>query len=458
MTLRLYNSATRRIEEFQPIDPDNIRMYVCGPTVWDRAHIGNGRAVVVFDLLYRLLKARYANVTYARNITDVDDKIITAARVNGEHIDALTARTTDYFHADMAALNCLPPTIEPKATEHIAEMIAMIARLIETGHAYLATEPGSNAAHVMFSISSSSDYGDLSGRNRDEQIAGARVEIAPYKHDPADFVLWKPSGADDPGWDSPWGYGRPGWHIECSAMAAKHLGQTFDIHGGGIDLIFPHHENEVAQSRCAHGEVPARIWMHNGHVVVGGQKMSKSLGNFRTVEELLQRWPGEVIRMALLSAHYRSPLDITDELLAVSKAQLDYWYGVLRRNPSSGKVEGDNLAEALDEDMNTPLAFSLLHNLARGVEAGRLESAVLEQSGQSLGLLQMNPEDWFRWQPENSTGPGDEEIEAAIAARKAARAYRDFAEADRIRDALLAQGVVLEDGASGTNWKRAAPH
>ncbi|MCW9040939.1 MAG: cysteine--tRNA ligase, partial [Rhodospirillales bacterium] len=306
MGLHIHNTLTRRKDAFEPIDPANVRMYVCGPTVYDYAHIGNARPVVVFDVLYRLLKTIYPKVTYVRNITDVDDKINARARESGEDIRAITERTADAFHADMAALNALPPDIEPRATEHIPEMTAMIETLIASGHAYEAE------GHVLFSVASFDGYGALSGRNRDEMIAGARVEVAPYKRDPADFVLWKPSGEDEPGWQSPWGYGRPGWHLECSAMSGRYLDKTFDIHGGGQDLIFPHHENEIAQSVCAHGGTPfVRYWMHNGYLMAEGEKMSKSLGNFYTVHELLDDFPGEAIRLVLLQTHYRQPLDFT---------------------------------------------------------------------------------------------------------------------------------------------------
>jgi cysteinyl-tRNA synthetase len=315
--IQLTNTLTKRKEPFKPLDPENVRLYVCGPTVYDFAHIGNARPVVVFDVLYRLLRHVYGadHVTYARNITDVDDKIIKAARENGEPIDALTARTVQAFHDDMAALGALPPDVEPRATQTIPEMVALIARLIERGHAYEAD------GHVLFHVPSDPHYGCLSHRDREEMIAGARVEVAPYKKDPADFVLWKPSDGDQPGWQSPWGRGRPGWHIECSAMSAKHLGETFDIHGGGQDLIFPHHENEIAQSTCGTDGKFARLWMHNGYVIVGGEKMSKSLGNFLTVRQLLDEGlRGEAIRLALLSGHYRQPLDVTREKIAEAKA------------------------------------------------------------------------------------------------------------------------------------------
>ncbi len=460
MALVVYNTLTRREEEFSPIDPSNVRMYVCGPTVYDLAHIGNARPVVVFDLLYRLLKRRYPRVTYVRNITDVEDKINAAARANGESIRALTERTAKAFHEDMAALNALPPDHEPRATEHIHDMIAMIQTLIESGHAYVAD------GHVLFSVPSMPEYGTLSRRNRDELVAGARVEVAPYKKDPADFVLWKPSAEDDPGWESPWGRGRPGWHIECSAMSAAHLGETFDIHGGGLDLIFPHHENEIAQSVCAHGGRPfVRYWMHNGYVMVNGEKMSKSLGNFFTVRELLDEAPGEAIRLALLSAHYRQPLDFTRELLAQSKQTLDRFYLALRSAPVDDAADPDpdpgliaRIEAALDQDLNTPQAIAELHeittqlNKARAAEKARLR-ATLVAGGALLGLLEGDPEAWLK----GGARPGsltDDEIEAMIARRIEARRNRDFATADNIRDELLAQGIHLEDGPGGTSWRR----
>src|SRR6266699_3987527 len=327
MPLQLYNSLTRRKEAFQPLDPERVRLYVCGPTVYDSAHVGNARAVVAFDLLYRVLRHEYGagHVRYVRNITDVEDKIIAAARESGEPIDALTRRTTAIFHEDMAALNNLPPDIEPRATENIPQMIAMIERLIASGHAYAAE------GHVLFRVASYAGYGALSRRSRADMIAGARVEVAPYKEDPGDFVLWKPSTPEQPGWESPWGRGRPGWHIECSAMSGTLLGETFDIHAGGLDLIFPHHENEIAQSRSAFGHaIMAKYWMHNGFLNISGEKMSKSLGNFFTVHELLDQYPGEAIRLLLLSAHYRQPLDFTHEGLVQSKATLDRWDGAWR--------------------------------------------------------------------------------------------------------------------------------
>ena len=460
MTIELYNTLTRAKAPLDPLDPANVRMYVCGPTVYDLAHIGNARPVVVFDVLFRLLRHVYGpdHVTYARNITDVEDKIIKAAEESGEPIDSITARTTKAFHDDMAALGALEPTVEPRATGHIAQMIAMIEALVAKGHAYAAD------GHVLFSVPSMADYGRLSRRNRQEMIDGARVEVAPYKQDPADFVLWKPSTPEQPGWDSPWGRGRPGWHIECSAMSAEHLGLHFDIHGGGQDLIFPHHENEIAQSVCATGAKFVDVWMHNGYVIVDGEKMSKSLGNYFTVRQLLEEgWPGEVIRLALLSGHYRQPLDITRDKLKESKAQLDRLYGALRH---AGAAEArsvappDGVLAALGDDLNTPEALAEVHEIGTALnkaadpsEQSRLKAALLG-AGLLLGLLDTDPEAWFKG------GLADEtvaEIEDLVTARNTARAEKNFAEADRVRDRLLADyNVVLEDGPQGTEWKRRA--
>jgi cysteinyl-tRNA synthetase len=459
VALALYNTMARRKEAFVPLDPAHIRMYVCGPTVYDLPHIGNARPVVVFDVLYRLLKRLHPRVTYARNITDVDDKIMAAAKENNEPIGALTQRTEDAFHADMDALGALRPDVEPRCTTHIAEMIALIEILIAGGHAYEAER------HVLFNVPSMPDYGRLSGRNRDEMIAGARVDVAPYKRDPADFVLWKPSAPDQPGWDSPWGRGRPGWHIECSAMSEKHLGVPFDIHGGGLDLIFPHHENEIAQSACAHaGGLFAKYWMHNGYLVVNGEKMSKSLGNFFTVRELLEKgWPGEAIRLVLLGTHYRQPIDFTDAALAQSKARLDRWYRALDRVENAPEApavmdlsQETKFADALMDDLNTPLAMSVLDDQATHILAadakdlGRLGSAFRSNAAQ-LGFLSAGAARWFK----GDTGTSDaHEIDALIAERNAARKARRFADADRMRDELKAKGIELEDGPKGTTWKR----
>ena len=457
MAISLYNTLSRGKEMFQPIDPGNVRLYVCGPTVYDHAHIGNARPVVVFDVLYRLLRHVYGEgcVTYARNITDVDDKIIEAARRSGEPIDAVTGRYTAVFQADMAALGALPPDVEPRATEHIAGMIAMVEELIAREHAYAAD------GHVLFSVATMADYGRLSRHDPDPLIAVARVEIAPYKRDPADFVLWKPSDADQPGWDSPWGRGRPGWHLECSAMSKKHLGETFDIHGGGQDLIFPHHENEIAQSTCAHGARFVNLWMHNGYVTVDGEKMSKSAGNFHTVHDLLDRAPGEAIRLSLLAAQYRQPLDFSLDGLDRAKSALDRLYTALAGARDVAPAEENDAAqpviEALSDDLNTPKALAEMHLLAgtlnRSDDAPEraCAKAGLLFAGGLTGLLAQDPETWFK-------GDGGEEtIEILVAARSRARSEKDFAEADRIRDELMKlHNVVVEDRPDGSSeWRRA---
>ena len=455
MALSLYNTLTRSKETFTPLDPARVRMYVCGPTVYDLAHIGNARPVIVFDVLYRLLRHIYGvpHVKYVRNITDVDDKINAAAKANGESIRDLTERTAKIFHEDVAALLCLPPDVEPRATEHIAPMIQMIERLIASGNAYVAE------GHVLFAVASDPDYGKLSRRNRDEMIAGARVEVAPYKRDPADFVLWKPSSDDQPGWDSPWGRGRPGWHIECSAMSETHLGESFDIHGGGLDLIFPHHENEIAQSESVHGGKQfARYWLHNGFVTVDGAKMAKSEGNFRTIRDVLAEAPGEAARLAMLMGHYRDPLDWTSERLTQAKQGLDRFYLALRGASKSGTGAAlpAKVQAALDDDLNTPLAiaalYELLAELNKASDAGdkaRLQGELIA-GGAVLGLLQEDAEAWLQG------GDGDAAaIGAQIEARNAARKARNFAEADRIRTELALKGILLEDGPGGTTWRRA---
>ena len=448
--LKLHNTLSRKKEPFEPLDDGNVRMYVCGPTVYDSAHIGNARPVVVFDVLYRLLKSQYANVTYVRNITDVDDKINAKAAETGEDIRTITTRTAELYHSDMAALNALSPDLEPRATDHIPEMIAMIETLLAKGNAYPAE------GHVLFAVSSWDEYGKLSGHNRDEIIAGARVEIAPYKKDPADFVLWKPSSGDEPGWDSPWGFGRPGWHLECSAMSNKYLGPVFDIHGGGQDLIFPHHENEIAQSRCSHGtDLMARYWMHNGYLMVEGEKMSKSLGNFYTVHDLLEEFPGEAIRLALLSTHYRQPLDFTRAGIADARKTLDKWYRLIGAQSVDVPPTPEIIA-ALDDDLNTPKAIAQLHSLATGAGQGDAAAAgLLKASAGFLGLLQQDPQAWFKGDQGGEDGLAEADIDALIEQRKQARADKDFAASDRIRDELAKKGIVLEDGASGTTWRRA---
>ena len=454
MALVLYNTLTRRKEVFEPLDPANVRMYVCGPTVYDRAHIGNARPVIVFDVSFRLLRARYgdSHVTYVRNITDVDDKINAAAKANGEPIRALTERTAAEFAADVAALLALPPDVEPRATDHVGPMIAMIERLIASGHAYEAER------HVLFAVGSLKEYGRLSRRSRDELVAGARVEIAPYKRDPADFVLWKPSPEGLPGWESPWGRGRPGWHIECSAMGEVHLGDTFDIHGGGLDLIFPHHENEIAQSAAAHDGAPlARYWLHNGFVTVDGEKMSKSEGNFTTIRDVLDEAPGEAARYAMLTSHYRDPLDWTGERLSQARHALDRFYLALRQagDEMAESAAGPRVTAALEDDLNTPLALAALHetlgelNKASASDRPRLK-AELVAGGAPMGLLQQAPETWLQ-----GAAGGEGEVEDLIRRRNDARRARNFAEADRIRTELAIRGILLEDGPGGTTWRRA---
>ena len=460
--LQLHNTRTATKEPFVPLDPARVRMYVCGPTVYDRAHIGNARPAVVFDVLFRLLREIYgaSHVVYVRNITDVDDKIIAAHRQSGEPIASITERTTQAYIADMHALGCLDPTVEPRATAHIDDMIAMIARLIAAGHAYQAD------GHILFEVASCPGYGGLSRRNVEEMLAGARVEVAPYKKSPFDFVLWKPSVDDEPGWPSPWGRGRPGWHIECSAMSGRYLGETFDLHGGGQDLIFPHHENEIAQSTCAHpGAAFVRYWLHNGFLMTEGEKMSKSLGNFYTVHDLLAEWPGEAIRLALLQTHYRQPLDFTRHGLAQARHALDRMYDALRGSEGinvdeEAALPGDLMA-ALGDDLNTPQAISVLHGLAVGLrradseeEKVRLKGA-LTKSGKLLGLLVSEPESWFHWQSPASSELSETEIAVRIESRRLARKARNFAAADRIRADLAASGIILEDRPDGTVWRRA---
>ncbi|NEZ04680.1 cysteine--tRNA ligase [Wenzhouxiangella sp. XN201] len=455
MSIRVYNTLTRQKEDFVPLDPERVTMYACGPTVYNYAHIGNARPAVIFDLLHRVLSRRFEQVIYARNITDVDDKINKAAAEQGVPIDTITKRFADIYHQDMAALGVARPTVEPRATEHIGEIIAMIEHLVEKGCAYEAE------GHVLFSIESAADYGELSRRDMREMIAGARVEVAPYKKHPGDFVLWKPSSEEQPGWDSPWGRGRPGWHIECSAMSAAHLGDVIDIHAGGQDLIFPHHENEIAQSRCAHGtDHFARYWLHNGFVTVEKRKMSKSLGNTLIVHDLLEQWPGEVLRYVLLSAHYRQPLDWSVKALEQARTTLDRLYGLLRETPPGDvAAEPDPVViEALEDDLNTPTALAEINGLARelGTAAAADRPALatrLKAAAGLLGLLQDNPETWFTRLPEGEDEIDAEAIEALIDQRNAARKSRDFATADRIRDELAEQGIELEDGADGTRWK-----
>ncbi|WP_341702947.1 cysteine--tRNA ligase [Ferrovibrio sp.] len=459
MQIQIYNTLTRSKEPFIPQDPQRVTMYVCGPTVYNYAHIGNARPVVVFDTLYRLLGRIYPRVIYARNVTDVDDKINAAAQKEGVPIGTITARYHAVYREDMSALGALPPVLEPKVTEHIDAIVAMIGRLIANGHAYEAE------GHVLFNVPSYAAYGRLSGRDRDEMIAGARVEVAPYKRDAADFVLWKPSPPDLPGWDSPWGRGRPGWHIECSAMIEKNLGAgTIDIHGGGHDLVFPHHENEIAQSTCAHGgALFSRYWMHNGFVNIEAEKMSKSVGNVLLVHDLLKQAPGEAIRLALLSAHYRQPLDWTEAGLREAKAQLDRLYRTLdslKDAEATASAAPEAFLAALADDLNTPKALAELHQIANAAnkatgaaERARLKGELLA-AGWLLGLLQQDAAAWLKG---NVAADMDvAEIEDLIAARRTARARKDWAESDRIRDALAARGILLEDKAGETTWRVAS--
>ena len=457
MSLSLYNSMTRSKQPFQPIDSQRVTMYVCGPTVYNRVHIGNARPAVVFDTLYRLLMSLYPNVQYARNITDIDDKIMQTAAELGEDISVLSTRYAEAYFDDMQALNNLPPTIVPYATQHIPEMIDMISRLVTKGHAYEAE------GHVLFAVQSMADYGKLSGRSLDDMLAGARVEVASYKKYAGDFVLWKPSADGEPGWDSPWGRGRPGWHLECSAMIEKHLGDSIDIHGGGQDLIFPHHENEIAQSCCAHDGKPfANVWMHNGFINIEGEKMSKSLGNFRMVNDLLEQYPGEVLRYVILSAHYRSEQHFGKDLLDSAWRSLDALYGFLRTQvgveSADVEIADTHAYAALLDDLNTPVAISELHKLAREMNAAEGD-ALAAAKGRLLavaglmGLLQQDPEQWFT----HSRGGSDisaEEIEVLIAKRNQAKADKDYAGADGVREELKAMGVVLEDSREGTKWRR----
>lgn len=455
--LQIYNTLTRAKAPFTPMEEGKVGLYVCGPTVYDRAHIGNARPVVAFDVLFRLLQRHYDHVTYVRNITDVDDKINKRAAESGKDISEITAETTKMFHDDMGALNALPPTIEPRATAHIAEMIAMIARLIEKGHAYEAE------GHVLFHVASMANYGKLSRRSQDEMEAGARVEVASYKKDPGDFVLWKPSEEGQPGWESPWGIGRPGWHIECSAMSAKYLGEMFDIHGGGQDLIFPHHENEIAQSCCASGhDTMARHWMHNGYVMIEGEKMSKSLGNFITVHDVLGDAPGEAIRLNLLSTHYHQPLNWTADGLKQARQTMDRFYTALKsvEDIQPADVTADSVEAALMDDLNTPKAIAEMHALASSLNKATSDAEKAELKGQLIdagklmGLLEQTPADWFMGGADDD-GLDAAAIEAKIEERLSAKKNKDFATADQIRNDLAAQGIILEDGPGGTSWKRA---
>lgn len=453
--LILFDSMVRKKRAFLPSDQRRVTMYVCGPTVYNYAHIGNFRPAVVFDILFRMLRYRYGakTVVYARNITDIDDKIIKASRETNEPIATITVKYSAIYRDETARLNVLPPTIEPAATNYIDEMINLVKRLLASGFAYVAE------GHVLFMIERFNDYGSLSRMNREEMLNGVRVEVAPYKKNPADFVLWKPSKVDEPGWESPWGRGRPGWHLECSSMIEKELGQTIDIHGGGQDLRFPHHENEIAQSLCAHAGAPlANYWIHNGFLCMGKDKMSKSLGNVVLLRDLLKRWHGEVLRLALLSAHYRKPLEWSDELLAQSKQQLDRFYQLIRKTHCELSVEPpQSIVAALNNDLNTPVAFAVLHELYDIAiqKQGRARAHAVtsfKAAGKLLGLFSENPEQWFKTGPTENFSAKD--IETLIAERIVARNERDFGTADRIRKYLVAHDVLIEDNPGGSTWRR----
>ena len=457
LKIKLTNSLTRKKEEFIPLDPDHVKLYACGPTVYNYAHLGNGRMAVVFDLWARLLRHIYPKVTYVSNITDVEDKIIVAAKESGQEISVITEKYTKIYNDDMAMLGVELPDIQPKATEHIQEMIDQIIQLIERGHAYEAE------GHVLFHVPSNPSYGALSGRSRDEQVAGARVEVAPYKRDPADFVLWKPSNEDQPGWDSPWGVGRPGWHIECSAMAEKHLGLPFDLHGGGADLKFPHHENEIAQSCCAQG-TPEKVknfsnyWIHNGFVTVEGEKMSKSLGNFLLVHDLIKDHKGEVLRLALLSAHYRQPLDWSAQILHQSQVLLDKLYAKLLELKDVQVEQAEQniipvpFLESLCDDLNTPLLIAELNKLLQEKDQKKLKGTLLNL-GNLIGILQEDPEVWLKKDVDHSE-LDVEQIERLIAERTEAKKNKDFDRSDEIRDELLVLGVEIKDTRDGTTWEK----
>lgn len=454
----LHNTLARVKEPLRTEHPDQVTMYVCGPTVYNYAHIGNARPAVVFDVLARLLRNHYRKVVYARNFTDVDDKINSAAAAEGVSIGTITARYIDAYHKDMRALGVLTPDLEPRVTEHIPEIIALIDTLISRGHAYV--EQG----HVLFHVPSYSDYGRLSGRRTEDMLAGARVEVAPYKRDPMDFVLWKPSTSEQPGWDSPWGRGRPGWHVECSAMIDRHLGHTIDIHGGGQDLIFPHHENEIAQGTCAHGALYCRTWVHNSFVTVNGQKMSKSLGNVLLVRDLLAQAPGEVIRLALLSTHYRRPLDWNAQRLAAARRTLARFYTSLEKVESivakPGIAPDDRVLAALRNDLNVPDALVCLHKLLEMLDNADTEDARAQakarliSSASLLGLLQQAPGIALAKLKQTAPKPSLslEHIKALVAEREQARKQRDFTRADLLRDELISAGVQLQDLPHGSNW------
>lgn len=461
MTLALHNSLTGKKEPFKPFDPERVTMYVCGPTVYDYLHIGNGRPAVVFDVLYRILRSQYPQVLYAANVTDVDDKIIKASQTTGRSTEDLTSTYIDAYNVDIAGLGVLPATAQPRATQEMAEIIAMIENLIEGEHAYAAD------GHVLFHVPSDPNYGALSKRTLEDMIDGARVEVAPYKRDPKDFVLWKPSTADQPGWESPWGVGRPGWHIECSAMIRRHLGVSIDIHGGGSDLQFPHHENELAQSVCANHSPFVGYWVHNGMLTFGGEKMSKSLGNIETIRALLERHNGEVLRFALLSGQYRSALSWSEEQIEQAKSAIDRLYQALRVSaPAERNQQPDysdikwadvpaSIQTPLEDDLNTPGAIAALHAYASQIhktedatELARLHDAI-RRGGAIMGILQRDAESWFQ----TGSSMDAAAIEALIVERNDARSNKDFARADQIRDELLAAGIELEDSREGTTWR-----
>ncbi len=453
----LFNTLKRRKEEFVPIDENNVRLYVCGPTVYDRAHLGNAKTAVVFDVLYRVLMNKFGKdkVTYVSNITDVDDKILNKHKETGKPIREITEQTYQWYVDDMAKLNVLSPNYRPRATEYINEMIEIVKLLLQNGHAY------ESQGHVLFDVDSMKNYGFLSGRSMKEMLAGARIEIAEYKKNPADFILWKPSDADQPGWDSPWGYGRPGWHLECSAMSSKLLGNSFDIHGGGSDLIFPHHENECAQSLCAFpNESFARYWMHGGMLMVDGVKMSKSLGNFYTVDQILEKHPAEALRLLFLTTHYHQPFNFTFDGLEQAKQNLDKFYNALLQVKNIAldeNIKADSrIVEALEDDLNTPLALSYIHDLVNQLnKAETLQEkseikTLLIKSAELLGILWQDPEVWFKGEASDET----EEIEKLIEERATAKRNKDYALADKIRNNLKEKGIILEDGVGGTTWKK----
>ncbi|MBL4802827.1 MAG: cysteine--tRNA ligase [Emcibacter sp.] len=448
MSLKLFNTLSKQKEDFKPIKPEHVTLYVCGPTVYNYAHVGNARPVVVFDLLVRLLRHDYKQVTYARNITDIDDKIIEASQKSGKPIFEITEKYTAIYESDMGALNAKLPDIRPKATEYIDQMIVMVKSLVDKGHAY------ESQGHVLFSVPSMANYGELSGRKLEDMIAGARVDVADYKKDAADFILWKPSSDDQPGWDSPWGRGRPGWHLECSCMIEDNFGKTIDIHGGGLDLIFPHHENEIAQSRCAHDGAPlANYWMHNGYLTVDGEKMSKSLGNFVTVHELLEEFPGkgEAIRMCLLSAHYRQPVDFSRDGIKQAQRQLDRWYRLTDGVDATGIEAPESVLDALRDDLNTPKALAELNALAKKAVSDEEAKKQLKAAANIFGVLEQD--DWFD-APVDENSISEDNIEKLIIERTDAKKNKDFSRADEIRNQLLEQGISLLDGPDGTSWEK----